>query len=113
MISNRDLEKLLEALEVVVRTLRRTLKVLRRIQASVPAPSPEEVRDIQEGKGPLTRETVLYVLLNGTSESIEYFVSALEGVDLEFLEKLHELSLGGVDFEAMNQAIAAWRRSRV
>lgn len=101
-----DLPELVHTAEQVVRLFETGLEILQAAQATVPAPTLEEVAEIRKGERPLTREAYLLGLFQRAILGAENLASDLRTVDLETLRNVHELELSGVDLNAIEQAVA-------
>lgn len=110
--AREDLPELVHIAEAVVRLFETGLEILQAAQATIPAPSLEEVAEIREGKRPLTQDAYLLGLFQRAILGAENLASDLRTIDLETLGNVHELQLSGVDFNALEQAVAERRRGR-
>lgn len=109
---DEGLPELVHTAEQVVRLFEAGLEILQAAQATVPAPTLEEVAQIREGRRPLTQEAYLLGLFQRAILGAENLASDLRTVDLETLRSVHELELSGVDLNALEQAVAERRKHR-
>jgi hypothetical protein len=107
---SEDLPEIVHAAEEVARLFEAGLEILQAAQATIPAPSLEEVAKIREGKQPLTREAYLLGLFQRAILGAENLASDLRTLDLETLRNVHELELSGVELNAIEEAVAERRR---
>lgn len=81
------------------------LELLQEAQASVPAPTLEEVAEMRLGQRPLTREAYLLGLFQRALVGAENLTSDLGAVDEETLRSVHEFELSALEFNAMEEAV--------
>ena len=93
----------------VARMFESALELLQEAQASVPAPSLEEVAEIRQGKRPLTREAYLLGLLQRALVGAENLATDLRALDEETLRNVHEIELSALELNALKEAVV--RRS--
>ena len=104
--AKEELPEIVHAAEAVVRLFEAGLEILQAAQATIPAPSLEEVAVIREGKRPLTQEAYLLGLFQRAILGAENLASDLRAIDLETLRNVHELRLSGIEINAIEQAVA-------
>lgn len=95
---------LVSATAQVARIIESALELLQEAQASVPAPSLEEVAEMRQGRRPLTREAFLLATLQRAMIDAENLASDLRGID-EGLRKVHEVRLTAPEFNALEEAV--------
>lgn len=105
-LDDEALEELVATAEQVVVILESVLEILQAAQASVPAPTLEDLAEIRQGKRLLTREAYLLGLFQLAVVAAENLVSDLRTVDPETLCSVHEVRLSGVQLNAIEEAIA-------
>lgn len=106
MSDSQDFSEVVRAAEEVVQMLEAALEILQAVQSTIPAPTLEEVAEIRQGKRPLTQEAYLLGNLQRAILGAENVVSDLRAIDPETLRNVHELSLSGVELNAIEQAVA-------
>ena len=104
--SSEDLLRIVGTAEQVAQMLEAALEILQAAQSAIPAPTLEEVAEIRQGKRPLTQEAYLIGNLQRAILGAENVVSDLRAIDLETLRNVHELSLSGLELNAIEQAVA-------
>lgn len=104
--SSEDLLRIVGTAEQVAQMLEAALEILQAAQSAIPAPTLEEVAEIRLGKRPLTQEAFLIGSLQRIMLGAENMVSDLRAIDLETLRKVHELLLGDVELNAIEEAVA-------
>jgi hypothetical protein len=82
------------------------LEVQQVAQSRIPAPSLEEVAEMRQGTRPLTREAYLIAVLQRCMVGTENQASDLR-IDEEVLRGVAEFQLTEVDFNALEEAVAA------
>lgn len=107
-----NLDKVVYTAEVVARSLDTILELLQKIQAIVPVPTLEDVAEIRQGERPLTQEAYLHGVLHRSTLAAENLISDLRATDLETLSSVHELSLSGIELNAIEQAVAELTHGR-
>ena len=105
-LSSEDLLRIVGTAEQVAQMLEAALEILQTAQSTIPAPTLAEVAQIRQGKRPLTQETFLLGSLQRVILAAENVTSDLQAIDLETLRNVHELSLGEVELNAVEQAVA-------
>jgi len=103
---NQDFSEAVHAAEQVVQMFEAALEILETAQSSIPDPTLVEVAEIRQGKLPLTQEAFLIGSFQRIILGAENVVSDLRAIDLETLRNVHELTLGGVELNAIEQAVA-------
>jgi hypothetical protein len=93
------------AAQELVRMLDAAVEILQAAQATIPAPSLEEVAEMRQGRQPLTPEAYLLGLLHRSILAAENLASDLRAVDPEMLRSVHELRLSGIELNAIEQAV--------
>lgn len=104
--SSEDLLRIVGTAEQVAQMLEAALEILQAAQSAIPAPTLEEVAEIRQGKRPLTQEAFLIGSLQRIMLGAENMVSDLRAIDLETLRNVHELLLGDVELNAIEEAVA-------
>lgn len=104
--SSEELLRIVGTAEQVAQMLEAALEILQAAQSAIPAPTLEEVAEIRLGKRPLTQEAFLIGSLQRIMLGAENVVSDLRAIDLETLRNVHELLLGDVELNAIEQAVA-------
>jgi hypothetical protein len=104
--SSEDLLRIVGAAEQVVQMFEAALEILQTAQSTIPAPTLEQVAEIRQGKRPLTQEAYLLGSFQRVILAAENVASDLQAIDLETLRNAHELSLSGVELNAIEQAVA-------
>lgn len=104
--SSEDLLRVVGTAEQVAQMLEAALEILQAAQSAIPAPTLEEVAEIRLGKRPLTQEAFLIGSLQRIMLGAENMVSDLRAIDLETLRNVHELLLGDVELNAIEEAVA-------
>ncbi len=89
----------------VARMFESALELLQEAQASVPAPTLEEVAEMRQGKRPLTREAYLLGLFQRALVGAENLASDLGAVDEESLSRVHEIDLSSLELNAIEEAV--------
>lgn len=105
-LSSEDLLRIVGTAEQVAQMLEAALEILQTAQSTIPAPTLEEVAEIRLGKRPLTQEAFLIGSLQRIMLGAENMVSDLRAIDLETLRNVHELLLGDVELNAIEEAVA-------
>ena len=105
-LSSEDLLRIVGTAEQVAQMLEAALEILQTAQSTIPAPTLAEVAQIRQGKRPLTQEAFLLGSLQRVILAVENVTSDLQAIDLETLRNVHELLLGDVEFNAIEQAVA-------
>jgi hypothetical protein len=90
----------------LVRSFDAAVEILQAAQATIPAPTLEEVAEIRQGKRPLTPEAYLLGLFHRSILAAENLASDLRAVDPETLRNVHELQLSGLELNAIEHAVA-------
>ena len=103
---SEDLLRIVGTAEEVAQMLEAALEILQAAQSAIPAPTLEEVAEIRLGKRPLTQEAFLIGSLQRIMLGAENMVSDLRAIDLETLRNVHELLLGDVELNAIEEAVA-------
>ena len=103
--ASESLEGLVKTAEEVGRMLEAALEILQAAQATVPAPTLEEVAEIRQGSRPLSREAYLLGAFQRIIVGAENLASDLRAIDLETLRNVHELQLSGVELNAVEEAV--------
>lgn len=105
-LSSEDLLRIVGTAEQVAQMLEAALEILQTAQSTIPAPTLAEVAQIRQGKRPLTQEAFLLGSLQRVILAAENVTSDLQAIDLETLRNVHELLLGDVELNAIEQAVA-------
>jgi len=105
-LSSEDLLRIVGTAEQVAQMLEAVLEILQTAQSTIPAPTLQAVAEIRQGKRPLTQEAYLLGSLQRVILAAENVASDLQAIDLETLRNVHELSLGEVELNAVEQAVA-------
>jgi hypothetical protein len=105
-LSSEDLLRIVSTAEQVVQMYESALEILETAQSTIPAPTLEEVAEIRQGKWPLTQEAYLIGSFQRVILGAENVVSDLRAIDLETLRNLHEVRLGDVELNAIEEAVA-------
>ena len=105
MSDSQDFSEVVRAAEEVVQMLEAALEILEAAQATIPAPTLREVAEIRLGKRPLTQEAFLIGSFQRVILGAENVVSDLRAIDLEALRNVHELTLGDLELNAIEQAV--------
>jgi len=103
---SEDLPAVVHTAEQVVRMLDAALELLQAAQATIPAPTLEEVAEIRQGKRSLTQDSYLLGLFQRAILGAENLASDLRAIDLETLRNVHEVQLGIVELNAIEEAVA-------
>ena len=82
------------------------MELLEEAQASVPAPTLQEVAEMRQGKWPVTREAYLLGLFQRVLVATENLASDLRAIDEETLSRVHEIDLSALELNAMEEAVA-------
>ena len=98
--------RIVSTAEQVVQMFESALEILQTAQSTIPAPTLAEVAQIRQGKRPLTQEAFLLGSFQRVILAAENVASDLQAIDLETLRNVHELSLGDVELNAIEQAVA-------
>ena len=105
-LSSEDLLRIVGTAEQVVQMFESALEILETAQSTIPAPTLEEVAEIRQGKRPLTQEAFLIGSFQRVILGAENVVSDLRAIDLETLRNVHEVHLGDVELNAIEEAVA-------
>ena len=105
-LSSEDLLRIVGTAEQVAQMLEAALEILQTAQSTIPAPTLAEVAQIRQGKRPLTQEAFLLGSLQRVILAAENVTSDLQAIDLETLRNVHELLLGDVELNAIEEAVA-------
>ena len=105
-LSSEDLLRIVGTAEQVVQIFESALEILETAQSTIPAPALEEVAEIRQGKRPLTQEAYLIGSFQRVILGAENVVSDLRAIDLETLRNVHEVHLGDVELNAIEEAVA-------
>ena len=105
-LSSEDLLRIVGTAEQVAQMLEAALEILQTAQSTIPAPTLAQVAEIRQGKRPLTQEAFLLGSLQRVILATENVASDLQAIDLETLRNVHELNLGEVELNAIEQAVA-------
>ena len=102
---SEDLLRIVGTAEQMVQMFEAALEILQTAQSTIPAPSLDEVAEIRLGKRPLTQEAYLLGSFQRVILGAENVASDLQAIDLETLRNVHELNLGDVELNAIEQAV--------
>ena len=100
------MSEVVQTAEEVVRLLEEALEKLQAAQTSIPAPTLQEIAEIRQGKRPLTEQAYLLGLFQRAILAAENVASDLRAIDLETLRNVHEVHLGDVELNAIEEAVA-------
>ena len=104
MSETEGLPEVVRAAAEVVRMLDAAVEILQAAQATIPAPTLEEVAEIRMGKRRLTPEAYLLGLYQRAIVGAENLASDLR-FDFETLESVHEVQLSMVELNAIDEAV--------
>lgn len=82
------------------------LELLQEAQASIPAPTLDEVAEMRQGRRPITREAYLLGVFQRALVGAENLASDLGTLDEDLLRNVQEVDLSALELNAIEEAAA-------